>query len=94
MNVAAKGVCLLIRGYQKTLSHVLGGQCRFTPSCSNYMLEAVKRHGVCSGVLLGTWRILRCNPWGGHGPDPVPETRPRLKDLLTRIGNNKKRVET
>lgn len=91
MNVAAKGVCLLIRGYQKTLSHVLGGQCRFSPSCSHYMLEAVKRHGVWYGVLLGTRRILRCHPWGGHGFDPVPEMRPSWKDLLT--GNNKKKAE-
>lgn len=82
MSLAARAVCLLVRGYQLTLSHVLGGQCRFSPSCSNYMLEAVRRHGVLFGVLLGTRRILRCHPWNPGGFDPVPEIRPRLREVL------------
>ena len=84
MGWPAKGVCLLIRGYQKTLARVLGGHCRFYPSCSHYMLEAVTRHGVFFGVLLGVRRILCCHPWHPGGYDPVPTTRPAFKDLFTR----------
>lgn len=84
MSWGAKGVCWLVRGYQMTLGHVLGGHCRFYPSCSNYMLEAVGRHGVFFGALLGVGRILRCHPWHPGGPDPVPENRPSLKDLFSR----------
>lgn len=48
------------------------GCCRYTPSCSTYMEEAVCRHGVCRGFDLGMRRVLRCHPWGGAGFDPVP----------------------
>jgi ribonuclease P protein component/putative membrane protein insertion efficiency factor len=51
----------------------LGPACRFTPSCSEYAAEAVARHGALRGVLLATWRLLRCHPLGGRGLDPVPE---------------------
>ena len=50
----------------------LQGCCRFTPSCSSYMEEAVCTHGVCRGLGLGARRLLRCHPWGGMGHDPVP----------------------
>lgn len=66
---AARGA---IRAYQRTLSPVLPTQCRFTPTCSQYGLECVRRHGTLKGGVLTTWRILRCNPFGGHGHDPVP----------------------
>ena len=46
--------------------------CRFTPSCSEYTRQALLMHGPIKGFLLGAWRILRCNPWGGNGYDPVP----------------------
>ena len=46
--------------------------CRFTPTCSNYMIEAIEIHGVCKGLFLGIKRILKCNPWGPTGYDPVP----------------------
>ena len=49
------------------------GSCRFTPSCSSYALEAIKTYGAIKGTALGISRILRCNPWGNHGHDPVPE---------------------
>ena len=61
-----------MRGYQVTLSPMFGDCCRFTPSCSNYMLEALQVHGAFKGALLGIWRILRCHPFGASGYDPVP----------------------
>ena len=59
-----------VRVYQWTLSPILGRQCRFTPSCSNYFIGAVRKHGPISGSLRGVWRICRCNPFcqGGHDP--------------------------
>ncbi len=63
----------LIRGYQITLSPIIGRQCRFEPSCSHYASEAIRVHGSAKGSYLAIKRILRCNPWGGHGWDPVPE---------------------
>lgn len=71
-------VRILIKAYQRFISpvlHALGGPaagCRFQPSCSNYFLEAVEIHGFWRGSRLGIWRLLRCNPWGGQGYDPVP----------------------
>ena len=80
MNIVQRILILLIRGYQAVLSPALGtffgpaGRCRFHPSCSHYALEAVQRHGAAVGVCLAVRRVLRCNPWGPHGDDPVPET--------------------
>ena len=65
------GLILLVRLYQVTLSHWVGRQCRFVPSCSNYFIEAVRTHGPLRGAGLGLWRILRCNPFGKGGFDPV-----------------------
>ncbi len=59
--------------YQRTLSLVIPVQCRFYPSCSCYFHEAVERHGVLRGSALGIWRVLRCQPFGGSGYDPVAE---------------------
>ena len=61
-----------IRLYKRFLSPLLPPSCRFTPSCSRYTVEAIQRHGALRGTLLGTWRILRCNPFGKGGYDPVP----------------------
>ncbi|HCU58780.1 MAG TPA: membrane protein insertion efficiency factor YidD [Alphaproteobacteria bacterium] len=62
----------LVRIYQKFLSPLCGGCCRYRPTCSEYMIEALKKHGVIKGLYLGIKRILRCHPWGGSGYDPVP----------------------
>jgi len=65
-------IILLIRVYQKTLSPLLPRACRFEPSCSQYMLQAVQKHGARRGVVLGLKRLLRCHPWNPGGFDPVP----------------------
>jgi uncharacterized protein len=62
----------LIRAYRLTLAGMFGGQCRFEPSCSHYAEDAIRAHGVVRGVVLGAWRILRCNPFGRGGLDRVP----------------------
>ena len=63
-----------IRLYRKTLSPLIGQQCRFEPSCSHYGEEAIAKHGALRGTILTVWRILRCGPWSKGGYDPVPET--------------------
>jgi len=63
---------LLIRIYQYTLSPFLGRSCRYTPTCSVYSIEAIKKHGPFKGGGLSVKRIASCNPWGGSGYDPVP----------------------
>ncbi len=65
----------IIRLYQRWLSPWLGQNCRFYPSCSQYAIDALQAHGVVYGLLLGAWRILRCNPFCRGGHDPVPEKR-------------------
>ena len=67
---------LLVRAYQVVLSPLFSGCCRFEPSCSNYMIEALQTHGVVKGLYLGIMRLLRCHPFGKSGYDPVP---PRKK---------------
>ena len=62
----------LVRGYQLLFSSWVGGQCRFTPTCSQYAIEALRQHGTARGSYLGTLRIARCNPWCDGGHDPVP----------------------
>lgn len=66
----------LIRAYQLSFSLLLGRQCRYLPSCSAYMDEAIARHGLGPGAIMGLARICRCHPWGNHGFDPVPDHLP------------------
>lgn len=63
---------LAIRVYQRWISPALPSACRYLPTCSHYMDEAIHVHGPVKGVWLGTRRLCRCHPWGGHGYDPVP----------------------
>lgn len=63
---------LLVRGYQLLISPLLPATCRYSPSCSQYTLEALKKHGLFKGGWLSLKRIVSCNPWGGKGYDPVP----------------------
>lgn len=63
----------MIRLYQSQISPALGpSKCRFTPTCSSYALESIEVHGAIRGSFMAIWRILRCNPWGKGGYDPVP----------------------
>jgi len=65
----------LVKGYQKLISPLMPDCCRYQPSCSEYMVEALKKHGAVKGSYLGIKRILRCHPFGGSGYDPVPEKK-------------------
>jgi len=72
-NLIKRIMIFLIRTYQVTLSPRFShGACRFTPTCSQYALEAIEIHGVFKGTALALWRILRCNPFCRGGYDPVP----------------------
>jgi putative membrane protein insertion efficiency factor len=62
----------MIRIYKYLLSPLLPNACRYNPTCSQYAEEAIKKYGIFKGVYLGTKRISRCHPWGGHGYDPLP----------------------
>lgn len=75
-----KILLILIKGYQYFISPLCPGVCRYRPTCSQYMIEAVQIHGLTKGVFLGIKRLLRCHPWGGHGYDPVPAKEKRITD--------------
>lgn len=79
-GVVSRVLVAPIRFYQRFVSPLSPPVCRFTPTCSNYTLEAILRHGALKGTWLGARRIVRCNPWGGMGFDPVP---PRITDFHT-----------
>jgi hypothetical protein len=93
MNVAQHILVFGVRVYRWVISpaktFIFGplGQCRFTPSCSAYALEAITRHGAVKGPWLGLKRICRCHPWGGCGADPVPAPSPRNDASLFQIKN-------
>lgn len=71
----ARGLMLLVRGYQVTFGSIMPPVCRYQPTCSNYAMEALRVHGAVKGTALTVWRLCRCNPWSGMGYDPVPERR-------------------
>ncbi len=71
-RLLSKLLILLIRIYQYTISPYFPASCRYTPTCSSYGVEAIKKHGPFKGGWLTLKRFLSCNPWGGSGYDPVP----------------------
>jgi uncharacterized protein len=72
----------LIQAYRLTLSGLLGGQCRFYPSCSSYGLDAIRLHGATKGTLLTMWRVARCGPFTDGGVDPVPPVKPASRNEI------------
>ena len=62
-----------IRVYQIFISPLMGKNCRFNPTCSNYMIQAINEWGILYGTFLGLKRITKCHPWGGSGEDPIPK---------------------
>ena len=71
-RIAALPLLVLVQFYRYCISPFTPPSCRFTPTCSEYARQALKKHGPIKGLALAIWRILRCNPWGGSGYDPVP----------------------
>lgn len=65
---------LIVKGYQLLISPLLGNNCRFYPSCSHYMIQAIERFGIVKGVYLGLKRLSKCHPWHEGGMDPVPDS--------------------
>lgn len=80
----------LIYGYQKIISPLFPPHCRYYPTCSNYMLMAVKKHGSVKGIIMGVARILRCQPFVRGGYDPVPD---HFSIFRNRSAENKYRRE-
>ena len=82
MNLVGRALRALVSApivaYQRYISPALGPRCRYAPSCSTYALQAIRVHGPIKGLILASWRLLRCNPWSYGGVDHVPE-RGRLK---------------
>lgn len=72
VKLPANILILLIKVYQYTLSPFIGRNCRYTPTCSNYGIEAIRKYGAIKGGWLTIKRVASCNPWGGSGYDPVP----------------------
>lgn len=71
MNLAVKGARALVRLYQLTLSGLLGGQCRFYPTCSQYAMDALAKYGFWRGTAKAMARVARCHPWHPGGYDPA-----------------------
>ena len=68
----------LIRFYKRAISPYMPQACRFTPTCSEYAVQAIERYGALKGLRLSIWRVLRCNPFCKGGYDPVPESAPTV----------------
>ena len=79
----ARGFLAAVRWYQRSISPNTPPACRFTPTCSEYMAQAILRFGAWRGLWLGLKRIARCHPWTPGGYDPVPETDPRKETNAT-----------
>ena len=73
IKLIKKSLILLVRIYQYILSPLLPRGCRYSPSCSEYTIQAIEEWGALRGIYMGLKRIARCNPWGGCGYDPIPK---------------------
>jgi len=71
-RILAEPFVWIIKIYQKIISPILPSSCRYTPTCSEYGIQALRKHGLLKGGWLTIKRIASCNPWGSHGHDPVP----------------------
>ena len=80
-RILKKMVILPIRFYQLAISPLIGQKCRYQPTCSHYMVEAIEEWGIIKGIWLGLKRIFTCHPWGGHGYDPVPKNLKSEKNV-------------
>ncbi len=92
-NPAVWLLSLPIRFYRRFISPMKPGCCRFTPTCSAYALEALREWGVIRGSALAIWRILRCNPFGKSGYDPVPVNQRRRARLARRAEKRARKAE-
>ncbi len=79
VNPLARVLTWPVLFYRYAISPLIPSRCRYTPTCSEYTLEALEKHGPLYGSWLSLKRIVRCHPWGSHGYDPVPHTRPSKK---------------
>jgi putative membrane protein insertion efficiency factor len=79
MKIINKIFIFPVKLYQWILSPLLGKNCRFEPTCSHYMIQAIEEWGPVKGIWLGVKRIGKCHPWGPHGHDPVPENPHKSK---------------
>lgn len=81
-----RALCIgLVRAYQWVLSPLLPKSCRFLPTCSDYAVEALQRHGMVRGGWLTVRRLARCQPWGGSGYDPVPDRYEAVSAVSCRL---------
>jgi len=78
-KIAIYPFVLLVRFYQTAISPFTPSTCRYSPTCSNYTIEALQKHGLFVGGWLSLKRIVSCNPWGGSGYDPIPERNIEIK---------------
>ena len=83
-RILAASIGVAVRAYQLIISPFLPPSCRFLPSCSDYAIEALGRHGALRGGGLALWRLARCHPWGGSGYDPVPHAAPMTNSAACR----------
>jgi len=82
-SIYERGVRGALRAYKLTLSPLVGRQCRYLPTCSEYAAEALIAHGPWRGAWLAAGRVCRCNPFGGSGYDPPPPRDPKMKPRRT-----------
>lgn len=78
-NVLTWILLLPVYFYRAVISPLMPPSCRYTPTCSQYTIEALKKHGPFKGFYLSVKRIISCNPWGGSGYDPVPDPKPKKR---------------